>query len=160
MAFDGIIDAITGPSFKMPDGSSKTSTLSEYADVLKDEAVSTAERVIEHAEISIKSTIIPTIGKIANKVLPSALAASASLQYMGSQGSFVDFLQPAYLQTSCFHIEADKHVYIGWPCHKTLILGSLSGFTLCENAQVEIYGATVEELEIIKQFLESGVYIE
>lgn len=117
-------------------------------------------RIIQEAKIDIQSSIIPTIGKIANKVLPSALAASASLQYMGSQGSFVDFLQPAYLQTSCFHIEADKHVYIGWPCHKTLILGSLSGFTLCENAQVEIYGATVEELEIIKQFLESGVYIE
>lgn len=117
-------------------------------------------RIIQEAKIDIQSSIIPTIGKIANKVLPSALAASASLQYMGSQGSFVDFLQPAYLQTSCFHIEADKHVYIGWPCHKTLILGSLSGFTLCENAQVEISGATVEELEIIKQFLESGVYIE
>ena len=117
-------------------------------------------RIIQEAKIDIQSSIIPTIGKIANKVLPSALAASASLQYMGSQGSFVDFLQPAYLQTSCFHIEADKHVYIGWPCHKTLILGSLSGFTLCENAQVELYGATVEELEIIKQFLESGVYIE
>lgn len=117
-------------------------------------------RIIQEAKIDIQSSIIPTIGKIANKVLPSALAASASLQYMGSQGSFVDFLQPAYLQTSCFHIEADKHVYIGWPCHKTLILGSLSGFTLCENAQVELYGATVEELEIVKQFLESGVYIE
>lgn len=117
-------------------------------------------RIIQEAKIDIQSSIIPTIGKIANKVLPSALAASASLQYMGSQGSFVDFLQPAYLQTSCFHIEADKHVYIGWPCHKTLILGSLSGFTLCENAQVEVIGATVEELEIIKQFLESGVYIE
>lgn len=117
-------------------------------------------RIIQEAKIDIQSSIIPTIGKIANKVLPSALAASASLQYMGSQGSFVDFLQPAYLQTSCFHIEADKHLYIGWPCHKTLILGSLSGFTLCENAQVEISGATVEELEIIKQFLESGVYIE
>lgn len=117
-------------------------------------------RIIQEAKIDIQSSIIPTIGKIANKVLPSALAASASLQYMGSQGSFVDFLQPAYLQTSCFHIEADKHVYIGWPCHKTLILGSLSGFTLCENAQVELIGATVEELEIVKQFLESGVYIE
>lgn len=117
-------------------------------------------RIIQEAKIDIQSSIIPTIGKIANKVLPSALAASASLQYMGSQGSFVDFLQPAYLQTSCFHIEADKHVYIGWPCHKTLILGSLSGFTLCENAQVELLGATVEELEIVKQFLESGVYIE
>lgn len=117
-------------------------------------------RIIQEAKIDIQSSIIPTIGKIANKVLPSALAASASLQYMGSQGSFVDFLQPAYLQTSCFHIEADKHLYIGWPCHKTLILGSLSGFTLCENAQVEISGATVEELEIVKQFLESGVYIE
>lgn len=117
-------------------------------------------RIIQEAKIDIQSSIIPTIGKIANKVLPSALAASASLQYMGSQGSFVDFLQPAYLQTSCFHIEADKHLYIGWPCHKTLILGSLSGFTLCENAQVELYGATVEELEIVKQFLESGVYIE
>ena len=117
-------------------------------------------RIIQEAKVDIQSSIIPTIGKIANKVLPSALAASASLQYMGSQGSFVDFLQPAYLQTSCFHIEADKHVYIGWPCHKTLILGSLSGFTLCENAQVELLGATVEELEIVKEFLESGVYIE
>ena len=160
MAFNGIIDAITGPSFKMPDGTAQTMSLSEYGSVLADEAVTTTEKVIDHAKNTISSTIVPAIGRIAGKVLPSALAASANLQYMGSQGSFVDFLQPAYLQTTCFHIEADKHTKIGYPCHKIVTLSTLSGFTLCENVTIEAFGATVEELELIKQYLESGVYIE
>ena len=119
-----------------------------------------AETVVQNAKTTILSTVLPGVKRVVDKVLPSALAASSNLQYMGSQGSFVDFLQPAYLQTTCFHMEADKHEKIGYLCHKILTLSTLSGFTLCENVQIQAAGATVEELEIIKQFLEAGVYIE
>lgn len=166
MAFDGIIDAITGPSFKMPDGSSKSTTVSELLGAAKDEAVEKATVVVEAAKETV-SGIMPglseglsALGRAAKKAIPTALAASATKEYMGGQGSFIEFMQPAYLYSSFQRLEADKHEYIGHICHKILTLSTLSGFTLCENVRLEIAGATVDELQLIKQFLESGVYIE
>lgn len=160
MAFEGLIDAITGPSFKLPDGSSKTSTLSDLGSVLKDEATQTTTYVIESAKDTIMSKFLPGLKRVVDKIAPTAIAASATLQHTGGQGSFVEYLQPAYLYSNFIYLEDDRHAFIGWPCHQILTLGNVSGFTLCENVQIEAAGATVEELEIIKQFLESGVYIE
>lgn len=160
MAFDGLIDAITGPSFKLPDGSSKTATLSDLGSVLKDEATQTTTYVIESAKDTIMSKFLPGLKRVVDKIAPTAIAASATLQHTGGQGSFVEYLQPAYLYSNFIMLEDDRHNFIGWPCHQILSLGNVSGFTLCENVQIEAAGATVEELEIIKQFLEAGVYIE
>lgn len=166
MAFNGIIDAITGPSFKMPDGSSKSTSVSELLGAAKDEAVEKATVVVEAAKETV-SGIMPglseglnALGKAARKAIPTALAASATKEYMGGQGSFIEFMQPAYLYTSFQRMEDERHEYIGWICHRVLSLSTLSGFTLCENVQLEIAGATVDELQLIKTFMEAGVYIE
>lgn len=100
------------------------------------------------------------LGRAAKKAIPTALAASATKEYMGGQGSFIEFMQPAYLYSSFQRLEDDKHEYIGYICHRILTLSTLSGFTLCDNVQIEIADATVDELQLIKQFLEAGVYIE
>lgn len=166
MAFDGIIDALTGPSFKMPDGSSKSTTVSELLGAAKEEAVEKATVVVEAAKETVAGMVpglaegLNVLGRAAKKAIPTALAASATKEYMGGQGSFIEFMQPAYLYSSFQRLEDDRHNYIGYICHRVLTLSTLSGFTLCENVQLVVTGATVEELQLIKQFLETGVYIE
>ena len=156
----GFIDAITGASFKMPDGTVKQQTLTEAATELFTNAGQEATALVETAKESIMTNLLPGLTRVVNKAIPTALAASATKQYMGGQGSFVEFLQPAYLQASFQRLEADKHVYIGHMCHKVLTLSTLSGFTMCENVQLDIPSATVEDLEIITRYLETGVIVE
>jgi hypothetical protein len=48
---------------------------------------------------------------------------------------------------------------IGRPCYKNLQLGTLSGFTKCGNASIDI-GAFNEEREQINDYLNNGFYIE
>lgn len=124
------------------------------------DTVESASNVVESAKVSIMSKFLPGLKRVVDKIAPTAIAASATLQHTGGQGSFVEYLQPAYLYSNFIILEDDRHDYIGWPCHQILTLSTVSGFTLCENVQIEASGATVEELEIIKQFLESGVIIE
>lgn len=57
----------------------------------------------------------------------------------------------------------DKDYYgstYGVPVHKTGTVGGYTGYTVCNNVDVTgITGATAEEQSMIKQFLETGVYI-
>lgn len=166
MAINDFIDALTGPSFKMPDGSSKSTSVSELLGAATNEAVEKATVVVEAAKETVSGMVpglaegLNALGRAAKKAIPTALAASATKEYMGGQGSFIEFMQPAYFYASFQRIEDDRHAYVGYICHRVLTLSTLSGFALCENVQLEISGATVEELQLIKQFLETGVYIE
>ena len=162
MAFDGIIDAITGPSFKMPDGSSKVMSLSEGAQAVKTE-------LAEQAKDSLKDSlmnVLSSTAQIAKKAVPTALAASASVQYLGGNASFATFLQPVHLRSKFLLIGTDKSARIGYPLEQYAQLSTLSGFVMCEQVRLEIpgtanaSGATLEEMEIIKQYLENGCFIE
>lgn len=156
MAFGDIIDAVTGASFKAPDGSVKEMSLSDLGTNVKQEA----SQLVEQAKASVLDTVLPPLKQVVDKAIPAALAASATLQYMGGNCSFVDFLNPAYLSSTFLELDRDKHEFVGYPLHSIVMLNTLSGFTLCENVQLDIPGATVEELDIIKRFLESGFIIE
>lgn len=48
---------------------------------------------------------------------------------------------------------------VGRPCERNLSLGSLVGFTQCKNVNVSGINATTEELTMIAQELNSGVYL-
>lgn len=54
---------------------------------------------------------------------------------------------------------ADIKQYVGQPCHRPKQLGSLSGFTQCANAYIEI-NALAEEKMAIKKYLEGGFFLE
>lgn len=114
---------------------------------------------------NLKSVISSTM-EIAKKAVPTALAASASVQYLGGTPSFASFLQPWNLRSKFLLIGPDRHERIGWPCESFQTLNTLSGFVMCENVRLEIpgtanaSGATLEEQQIIKQYLENGCFIE
>lgn len=110
--------------------------------------------------------VISSTAQIAKKAVPTALAASASVQYLGGNASFASFLQPVHLRSKFLLIGTDKSARIGYPLEQYVQLSTLSGFVMCEQVRLEIPGtanasvATLEEMEIIKQYLENGCFIE
>lgn len=158
-AFTGFIDAITGPSFKMDDGTAKVETFSDLGAKLAEEAATTTEKVIGIAKEKIKEPL-QTVERVASKAIPASLAACASLQYTGGQGSFANFMQPITLRTKYFRLDGSRAAFIGKPLNESRTLSTLSGFCQCENVKLEINGATLEEQQLIKSYLETGCYIE
>jgi hypothetical protein len=106
--------------------------------------------------------IVNGVMRVVNKALPAAVAASAALQYRGSQGSFLSYLQDNNIKLMCkfFQIGADNSDLIGYPTNAAnSLLSNYSGFVLCENAVIEITGTVIEE-EAIEDLLNKGVFME
>lgn len=114
---------------------------------------------------NLQSVISSTLD-IAKKAVPTALAASASLQYTGGTPSFASFLQPANLRSKYLRIGTNRSSRIGYPLEEFRTLNTLSGFVMCEQVRLEIpgtataSGASLEEQQLIKQYLENGCFIE
>ena len=103
--------------------------------------------------------IVGGVMQVVNKALPAALAACASVQFRGTQGSFMAFVTPIRLTARFISISDDRSDFIGYPCERVVALGQLAGFTLCENATISISGTVIEE-EAIEDMLNKGVFIE
>lgn len=153
------IDAITGPSFKMPDGSAKVETFSDFGAKVMGEINTAVDSTIEAAKVKLKQPL-ETVERVAEKAIPASLAACASLQYTGGIGSFANYLQPINLRTKYFRLDGDRSAYIGKPLNESRQLSTISGFCQCDNVKLEVTGATLEEQQLIKQYLEAGCFIE
>ena len=125
--------------------------------------------IVEDAKNSIAEPIrnvITSTMDIAKKAVPTALAASASVQYLGGNASFASFLQPVHVRSKFLLIGTDRGATIGYPLEQYQTLSALSGFVMCENVKFDLAagtnanGATLEEQQLIKQYLENGCYIE
>lgn len=125
--------------------------------------------IVEQAKDNLKEplmNVFNSAAQIAKKAIPTALAASASLQYTGGLPSFASFLQPANLRSKYLRIGANRSSRIGYPLEDFRQLSTLSGFVMCENVRLEIpatvnaSGATLEEQQLIKQYLENGCFLE
>jgi hypothetical protein len=106
--------------------------------------------------------IIDGVVRVVNKALPAAIAATASLQYRGTQGSFLSYLAAnnIVIKYKFFQIGADNSDLIGYPTHAAnSLLSNYSGFVLCENAVIAIGGSAIEE-QAIEDMLNAGVFIE
>lgn len=135
----------------------------------KEDIRETAITVVEDAKAAITEpfrNVVSSTLQIAKKAVPTALAASASVQYLGGTPSFASFLQPWNLRSKFLLAGNDRHTRIGWPCESFETLSTLSGFVMCESVRLEIpgtattSGATLEEQQLIKQYLENGCFIE
>lgn len=106
--------------------------------------------------------IVNGVMRVVNKALPTAIAATATLQYRGSQGSFLSYLQDNNIKLMCkfLQIGADNSDLIGYPTNAAnSLLSNYSGFVLCENAVIEIAGTVIEETAI-EDMLNAGVFME
>lgn len=123
-----------------------------------EDALVNVEPLQEKARSAI-GDIIGGVLQVANKALPAALAACASVQFRGTQGSFLAFITNIRFTARFISISDDRSDFIGYPCERVVALGQLAGFTLCENATISISGTVIEE-EAIEDLLNKGVFIE
>ena len=141
-----------------------TNAIGEVKDSFTD-----AKEVVQQAKTTLKEPFynaLSGIADIAKKAVPTALAASASVQYLGGTPSFASYLQPWNLRSKFILAGTDRHDRIGYPFENYAALNTLSGFVMCEQVRLEIpgtanaSGATLEEQQLIKQYLENGCFIE
>ena len=156
MAF---LDAVTGASFKMDDGTVRRETLSDLGEKIKGEAQEAAQQIVEVGREKLE-IVVDTVTRVAGKAIPAAIAACASLQYTGGVGSFANFLQPITLRTKYFYLDGSRAAFIGRPLNSTRVLNTLTDFIQCENVKLELSGATIYEQQLVKNYLEKGCYIE
>lgn len=127
-------------------------------------AIEKADKVINAARAKIEKPL-KTVERVAAKAIPASLAACASLQYTGGQGSFANFLQPIMLSAKFFILDPQRTAYVGKPYHQVSQLSILSGYVKCRHVIFDVgsatgSGPTLEEQQIIKAYLESGCFIE
>lgn len=145
-------------------GQQITAPLGDIKDAFTD-----AKEVVQEAKVSLKEPFYNTlasVGQIAKKAIPTALASAATMQYTGGKPTFAAFLQPVSLRSRFLWAGNDRHDRIGYPLEDFRVLSTQSGFIQCENVRLDLAatattpGATLEEQQLIKQYLEAGCYIE
>ena len=85
---------------------------------------------------------------------------TATVSSKGSQGSFMSILTSSYL-TSYYKMIGDIDIEDrGRPYNRKVVLNTLSGFTVCADADISIISATKSEIEKIKSYMNEGFFIE
>lgn len=101
--------------------------------------------------------------RYAVQVAKNALGTTISGSF-GQQTSWYYMDTPYIKVTWPTPISKDVELYgktFGVPVHRSGTLNEFTGYTVCNNVDVSgITGATASELAIIKQFLETGVFIK
>ena len=104
---------------------------------------------------------IPLLGSSFKKSRENLLQPALSMN--GAMGNFSELLNYPYLKLTIKHydvLEPDMVDTNGLPCNRNYLLSNLSGFTVCNNASIQIQGATMKEKLSAKSMLEGGFWIE
>lgn len=114
-------------------------------------------------DLGVNLTLQNMDNRYAVQVAKNALGTTISGSF-GNQTSWYYPNKPYIKVTWPTPISKDNELYgktFGIPTHKSDTLSNYTGYTICNNVDVSgISGATAEELAMIKQFLETGVYIK
>lgn len=77
----------------------------------------------------------------------------------GANGSFMTMHSTSYLNAKFYECVGTNNTELGRPLYQTKTLSSLSGFCVCQGADVQC-GAMSDETEQINNYLNSGFFIE
>lgn len=149
--------------FDIPLSASNTSELSHALLNNVMTAVNIGANVIESGATGNISGMIPGTVKGINNIVSMYHTVNQNYtNIIGSSGGKSDFAMPAqcYIKI-CTKIAnyPDNYTHnVGKPCYKNKKLSDCKGFTMCENVNINV-SATVTEKQMIKQLLESGIYI-
>ena len=149
--------------FDIPLSASNTSELSHALLNNVMSAVNIGANVIESGATGNISGMIPGTTKGINNIVSMYHTVNQNYtNIIGSSGGKSDFAMPAqcYIKI-CTKIAnyPDKYTHnVGKPCYKNKKLSDCKGFTMCENVNINV-SATATEKQMIKQLLETGIYI-
>ena len=129
------------------------------------QALEPAQQIVAGAK-TLMADPLRYLSQAASKAIPAAIAASATLQYTGGQGSFCNFLNPWVVRCKYLRVDGNRAAYIGKPLCKVRQLSQLSGYCKCQNVKIDLPGtsteptATIDEMQIVARYLEAGVFLE
>lgn len=114
-------------------------------------------------DLGVNLTLQNLDNQYAVQVAKNALGTTISGSF-GQQTSWYYMDTPYIKVTWPTPISKDVELYgktFGVPVHRSGLLNEFTGYTVCNNVDVSgIVGATASELAMIKQFLETGVFIK
>lgn len=153
-------NAITSPNFDKSISQRSNGQYQSWADVLM-EGISGGYKPGFFSGALGTIAAIPVVGNKVTESVKNALQPQTSI--CGTNGNMTYLLThlKARLTNRKYSIyETDIISTYGKPCRRNKRLSTLSGYTLCNNASVEIAGATAQEKTAIKNYLEGGFWIE
>lgn len=100
------------------------------------------------------------IGALGNAVDSTTRVPGSSTSVVGSNTSFESLRTPCYVQ-GVFNKPANRDTSVfGRPCCRAIQLRALGvGYAQCSNAHVSIAGASADEIKMIEDYLNQGVYL-
>ena len=100
---------------------------------------------------------------VLDKVMDAVAAGMGQVKTVGASGSFLAYNSGKPYVYAFYYDQADQDASIfGRPCHKSLVLSTLTGYCLCSNAVVNYsngYPVESEKYAVIG-YLNTGIYLE
>ena len=131
----------------------------QFGSVVKD----IAERVISGNHYAdpadFYGSIAPNVGEAVNSIASASLAAMRELRVSGSNGGLSNYVMGIRVNARFMYLVEENLAYYGRPLCDYRILRNLHGFCQVADGDLEL-GATAQEAEAVKAFLEHGVYLE
>ena len=105
--------------------------------------------------------LIPIVGRgVKESIANSMQPAPASVGANGNMAFIKNNLSCVLTRKKYSIINNDLLDVYGKPYRRNALLSRCTGFTKCNNASIDIAGATAKEIQMINNLLEGGVWIE
>lgn len=102
-------------------------------------------------------------GDLINKGIDALAGAMGQVKSVGASGSFLAYNSGRPYVYAFFYDQADTYPELfGRPCNKQLVLSTLNGFCICQNATVNYSSLypTESEKNAVLMYLNTGIFIE
>ena len=122
-------------------------------------AVAKGKNFVSNVSSGNWNAILSGAKEASSKILSSAMAARATAEITGQQGSFTLYdTQTLTLSGRFLPVVAEDLEHAGRPLCQIRTLNTLYGFIMCKDADISIAGCTDRERQAIQAYLQSGFY--
>ena len=108
---------------------------------------------------AVVSGIAGDVGGIFTHIGNAVKSAMPKVTSQGSNGSFLEIIEPPYLITEHYRLVSENNTEFGRPLCSTKQIKTLSGYILCGEAD-HSFPSTKYESDIINQYMREGFYYE
>lgn len=128
-------------------------------------AGTSAHKAYERAMASGKVTTVESgksalLGDLA-KIGTAALSMKSTLEMVGSQGTIsLNSRNPFAFWALCYTQTDENRVLFGRPLCQSVVLNTLTGFTMCDSPRLALSNALQTEVATLENMLATGIFIE
>lgn len=108
---------------------------------------------------AVSSAIAGNVLGVAHGITSAVSNAMPQVQTQGANGSIVAYLQTPNIVSEFRQIADENNIQNGRPLCQTKTINTLSGYVLCENAEISLAATEQEKLEVLS-YLNNGFFYE